>query len=61
MKFECVITVWDNGVFALRDKTEGDEENIEYEFEKLFNKMRDKLREKEERFKKIMEDDDIPF
>ena len=57
MKIEIVITVWDDGLFKMRNRVDFDYDGADYpNIEDIIDKMVSKIVEK-----KNIEDDDIPF
>lgn len=59
MKIEVVITVWDDGVFRLRDRIEANSfESLDEQYEFHRKSIEDTLSKPKYPF---MEDDDIPF
>lgn len=62
MKFEVIISVWDDGLFKLRERIESNDlDDLCLKFIDVTNLIEEKLAAEEERLKRIMEDDDIPF
>lgn len=62
MKIEVIITVWDYGLFKLRDRIEANSfDSLEEQFEVTLTSAREKLAEIERKKYAIAEDDDIPF
>lgn len=59
MKLEVVITVWDDGVFRLRDRIEAlDSDDLKTQFALKMMEIEERLSHPKYGF---MEDDDIPF
>ncbi len=59
LKFELVITVWEDGLFKLRDKIEADNtDNLEEQLQITMDNIKDKLTNINHPFEA---DDDIPF
>ena len=62
IKFEVVISAWDDGLFRGIERFNADEiEDINSIFSDTLDSLEKKIREREEEKRKIMEDDDIPF
>lgn len=62
MKIEAVITVWDDGIFKMRDRIEADSiESLEAQLEFTIDNMKQKLEKIEKKKYAIADDDDIPF
>jgi len=62
LKIEAVITVWEDGLFRMRDKTEADNMNsLKEKLEVVMNNIVEKLAELDRKKHAIGEDDDIPF
>ncbi len=62
MKFEIVMTIWEDGQFRMRDRIEAtDSHSAREEFELMMDKAEEKLTEQVRKRYAIGEDDDIPF
>jgi len=61
-KIEAVITVWEDGLFKIRDKIESnDTHSIREQFEFVMNNIEERLAELDKKKYAIADDDDIPF
>jgi len=59
LKIELVMTVWEDGLFRLRDRIEANDfDSLESQFEIAINSAKEKLLKPKYPF---IEDDDIPF
>jgi len=62
MKIEIVITVWEDGLFKLRDRVEANDTDLmEEQIEIVINSIKEKLAELNRKKYSVGEDDDIPF
>lgn len=62
MKIELVMTVWEDGLFRLRDKIEAlDFDSLEKQLEIAIGMAKTNLAEQDRKKYEIAEDDDIPF
>lgn len=62
MKIELVMTIWEDGLFKLRDRIEAfDTHSIREEFELMMDKAEEKLAEIDRKKYAVADDDDIPF
>jgi len=62
LKFEVVITVWEAGVFVIRDKVHADStDSLKEQLETAIDGLQEKLDEINARKYKTADDDDIPF
>lgn len=62
MKIEVVITVWEDGLFRLRDRIEADNfKELKESILNDINNAQDRYTEIEHKKHIIAEDDDIPF
>lgn len=63
IKFEITISAWEDGLHRGRKRLEIDENDILYlsNIEAAFDELTKQIKERREKWKKIMEGDDIPF
>jgi hypothetical protein len=63
MKFELVITVWDeDGIFKLRDRiVASDEDSLKEQFDVTMGIIENRLAESSKNKYMVGDDDDIPF
>lgn len=62
MKIELVMTIWEDGLFRLRDRIEVNSfDDLKVQFSSAFITAKEKLAEMDRKKYAIAEDDDIPF
>lgn len=62
IKFELIITVWEDNQFVMRNRIEADDSNyIREQFEATMDSVEKKLEERDTKKHALEEDDDIPF
>jgi len=62
MTFECIILVWDDGVFKVRKRyMTGQENEITQFVERSLKEIAEFLQEEKDKLARIYENDDIPF
>lgn len=63
IKFEVIITAWEDGLHRGMRRVELEEPAfLDFDkIEKAIEELNDKIKENKEKWKRIMEDDDIPF